>query len=66
MFIEALFQYNTATDSWSTNLRYGWLQTANIGLFAVYNETRSIGDGGPEIPDRRFTLKISYQFDLLR
>ncbi|MEE9230156.1 MAG: DUF5916 domain-containing protein, partial [Acidobacteriota bacterium] len=66
MFIEALFQYNDAIDSWSTNLRYGWLQTANIGLFAVYNETRSIGDGGPEIPDRRFTLKISYQFDLLR
>ncbi|MEE9217780.1 MAG: DUF5916 domain-containing protein [Acidobacteriota bacterium] len=65
MFIEGLFQYNDTIDRWSTNLRYRWLQTANIGLFVVYNESRPIGSGEPENPDRSFTVKLSYQFELL-
>jgi hypothetical protein len=65
MFVESLFQYNDSADTWSTNLRYGWLQTANIGLFVVYDETRSIGSGELERPDRSFTIKISHQFDVM-
>jgi hypothetical protein len=66
MFLQLLAQYNDGDDLWSTNLRFGWLQTANIGLFVVYNEVRGIGAGGFEQPDRTFIVKLSRQFDLLR
>jgi hypothetical protein len=65
-FVQSLFQYNDVDDIWSTNLRFGWLQTANVGLFVVYNDTRGIGSGGLEQPDQSFTVKWSRQFDLLR
>ena len=66
IFLQLLAQYNDRDDLWSTNLRFGWLQTANIGLFVVYNEVRGIGAGGFEQPDRTFIVKLSRQFDLLR
>ena len=65
-FVQALFQYNDRDDLWSTNLRYGWLQTANVGLFVVYNELRGIGGGGPDQTARSFIVKASWQFDVLR
>ena len=43
LFVQALVQYNDRIDNWSTNLRLGWLQTANTGLFIVYNENREVG-----------------------
>ena len=66
VFLQLLAQYNDRDDLWSTNLRFGWLQTANIGLFVVYNEVRGIDAGGPEQPDRTFIVKLSRQFDMLR
>ena len=46
-----------------TNLRLGWLQTANTGLFVVYNDNRGIGaDGAP--PDRSVIVKFSKFFDV--
>lgn len=38
MTIQALVQYNKRDDVLSTNLRFAWLQTANAGLYIVYNE----------------------------
>ena len=44
MFIQALVQYNDRADLWSMNLRFGWLQAANTGLFVVYTDTRGLYD----------------------
>ncbi|MFQ5720658.1 MAG: DUF5916 domain-containing protein [Acidobacteriota bacterium] len=65
-FLQALIQYNDREDVWSSNLRFGWLQTANVGLFVVYNESRGFNGGGPFQTDRSLTVKASWQFDLLR
>ncbi|MBI4456776.1 MAG: carbohydrate binding family 9 domain-containing protein [Acidobacteria bacterium] len=42
MFLQSLLQYNEGGDNWSTNLRFGWLNTAGTGLFIVYSETQDI------------------------
>jgi hypothetical protein len=63
LYLQALLQYNDVIDNWSTNLRLGWLQAANTGLFVVYNENRETAEWG--IRDRSLTIKLSRQFDLL-
>jgi hypothetical protein len=66
LFVQALLQYNDSIDNWSTNLRFGWLQTANAGLYVVYNEnvaTSAALDEG--VRDRSVTLKLSRVLDLL-
>ncbi|MCC7125656.1 MAG: hydrolase, partial [Acidobacteria bacterium] len=68
-FIQSLVQYNDRADIWSVNLRFGWLQAANTGLFIVYNDTRGLYDLFPERPertDRSLTIKFSRMFDVLR
>ena len=65
MFLQSLIQYNDRDDLWSMNLRYGWLQSANAGLFLVYNDTRGIESMRDTISDRSVLLKFSWLFDLL-
>jgi len=65
LYLQALVQYNDVTSNWSSNLRLGWLQTANTGLFVVYNENRDPTSGGAGLRDRSFTVKYSHTFDLL-
>jgi hypothetical protein len=67
-FVQGLVQYNDRADLWSMNLRFGWLQAANTGLFLVYTDTRGLYDliERPERTDRSFIVKYSYIFDLLR
>jgi hypothetical protein len=65
IFVQGLFQYNDRDDVWATNLRLGWLQTANTGLFVVYNETRDTENDALGIRDRSFIVKYSRLFDLL-
>jgi hypothetical protein len=68
-FVQALVQYNDRADLWSMNLRFGWLQAANTGLFIVYTDTRGLYDLYPnraERVDRSFVVKYSRLFDLLR
>ena len=65
LFIQGLVQYNDRDDLWSTNLRFGWLQAANTGLFIVYNENRDIGETLLTQNDRSLVLKLSWLFDLL-
>jgi hypothetical protein len=65
LYVQALLQYNDVIDNWSTNLRLGWLQTANTGLFVVYNENRDPTQGGIGLRDRSLTIKYSHMFDLL-
>ena len=81
LYVQGLVQYNDVIDIWSTNLRLGWLQAANTGLFLVYNENRDserdplgtrdpLGVGvrdplGLGLRDRTLTIKYSHTFDLL-
>jgi len=67
-FVQGLVQYNDRADSWSMNLRLGWLQSANTGLFIVYNDTRGLYDlfDTPERTDRSLTIKYSRMFDIIR
>lgn len=66
LFVQALVQYNDRADAWATNLRFGWLQRANTGLFIVYDEVRDLGDSGTGIPGRNLIIKYSRLMDLLR
>jgi hypothetical protein len=67
-FVQGLFQYNDRGDLWSMNVRFGWLQDANTGLFVVYTDTRYLYDliPQPERTDRSLVVKFSRTFDLLR
>jgi hypothetical protein len=49
------------------NVRFGWLQSSNTGLFIVYNDTRGLYDlfEGPQRTDRSFTIKFSRMFDVI-
>jgi hypothetical protein len=64
LYLQGLVQYNDTIDNWSSNLRFGWIQTANTGLFLVYNENRESESGLP-LRDRSLTLKFSRLFDVL-
>ena len=67
-FVQGLLQYNDRADLWSVNLRFGWLQAANTGLFVVYTDTRGLYDlfDRPERTDRSLVIKFSRMFDVLR
>jgi len=65
LFVQGLLQYNDLIEIWSSNLRLGWLQSANTGLFVVYNETRDTFDDTLGLRDRSFIVKFSRLFDLL-
>lgn len=64
VFLQGLVQYNDLSKNFSTNLRFGWLQSSNTGLFIVYNE---ISDVNPTFSfrDRSLTVKFSQLFDVL-
>jgi hypothetical protein len=66
IFIQGLFQYNDSTRDISTNLRFTWLQSANTGLFVVYNELREFGAMALQDPDRRLIVKYSRLIDVFR
>ena len=63
-YASALVQYNDRSQRWSTNLRFGWLNTASTGLYAVYNDTEAFNGLGPV--NRTLILKYSHQIDVLR
>ncbi len=65
VFAQGLLQYNDSDELWSVNLRFGWLQDANTGLFLVYNETEGLDDFIPGGAGRSVILKYSYLFDVL-
>jgi hypothetical protein len=71
IYLQGLLQYNDQTDTFSSNVRFGWLATAGTGLFLVYNDTENTGSfeetrfrRGPL--DRTFIVKFTRQFDLTR
>ena len=65
IFVQALLQHNDSANLWSSNVRFGWLQDANTGLFLVYNEIEGISDYVVMGAGRSLILKFSYLFDVL-
>jgi len=64
ILLQALIQYNDVDEILGTNVRFSWLQSANSGLYLVYNEVdeRSVG----ALPaGREFIVKYSHIFDIL-
>ncbi|MEQ8858974.1 MAG: DUF5916 domain-containing protein [Pseudomonadales bacterium] len=64
ILLQALVQYDDRSDLVATNLRFSWLQTANAGLFLVYNEIDDDSIVGPMEKRREIVLKYSRIFDL--
>ena len=65
ILLQALVQYDDVEDTTATNLRFSWLQSANAGLFIVYNEVDERGIDAPPETGREFIIKYSRIFDLL-
>jgi hypothetical protein len=67
-FVQGLVQYNDAADLWSANIRLGWLQQANTGLFIVFNDTQATDDSfrPTVVTGRSLTIKFSRMLDVLR
>jgi len=63
MQLQALFQYNELDDNVGTNIRFSWLESANSGLYLVYNEVNESGVNA--LPTgREFIVKYSHIFDV--
>ena len=74
IFLQSLLQYNDQAELWSTNIRFGWLQSANTGLFIVFNQVSyldiiddpGIFYGFGDLSNRSLTVKYTYLFDVFR
>ena len=61
IYLQSLVQYSDQSESWSANVRFGWLSTAGTGLFVVWNQTNGI-DAASGPLNRALTIKYSRQF----
>src|SRR5690606_8654469 len=71
VYVQSLVQYNDQTQNFSSNVRFGWLNTAGTGLFVVYNDLqharlfeRHLAARGAL--ERTLVVKFTRQFDLAR
>ena len=64
-YLQAFVQYNDDIDTWSSNVRFSWLNTGGTGLFVVFNNSQGLGDilMGPQ--NRSFIVKYTRQFNVL-
>ena len=63
MFVNALLQYNSGTDSVAVNVRLRWEYQPGSELFIVYNEQRdTLSRSFPDIENRAFIVKINRLF----
>jgi hypothetical protein len=65
ILLQALLQYNDDSDTFTSNLRFSVLRTANSGLYVVYNEIDERFPGAPP-NGREFIVKYSYLFDVFQ
>ncbi|MFT4603529.1 MAG: hypothetical protein ACI9W4_000244 [Rhodothermales bacterium] len=63
VYLQSLVQYSEQSESWSANLRFGWLQRANTGLFVVINQTGALEAALDEALQRGIIVKYSRLFD---
>ena len=69
VYLQALVQYNRQSATLSSNVRFGWLNTAGTGLFVVFNNLENLGTLSatqlPEGPlERAFLVKFTRQLNL--
>ena len=63
MFVSGLVQYQTRTDSVSTNARFRWEYRPGSELFVVYSDGRStLTRGVPDVQNRSFVIKVTRLF----
>ncbi len=63
MFVSGLVQYQTRTDSVSTNARFRWEYRPGSELFVVYSDGRStLTRGIPDVQNRSFVVKVTRLF----
>ena len=62
--LQALLQYNDATDVVASNIGFAWLTSADAGFYLVYNETRDDDVGLFTEKRREWILKFSHTFDV--
>lgn len=67
IYVQSLTQYADQADSWSTNVRVGWLDTAGTGLFLVYNQANGFDRLSRDTPlNRSFTIKYTKLLNVVR
>jgi hypothetical protein len=71
VYLQALLQYNNQSDTFSSNLRFGWLSAAGTGLFVVYNDIENTGTFERTgirrgAIDRAFIVKFTRLIDFTR
>jgi len=63
MFLSALVQYQSRTDSMSTNARFRWEYRPGSELFLVYSDGRTtLARGIPDLQNRSFVAKVTRLF----
>ena len=64
VFIQSLAQFNNQASAWTTNIRFGWLNTAATGLFIVLNDGEQADSffNWQRPQSRALTLKFTRQF----
>jgi hypothetical protein len=58
MFLNALVQYNSESQQWSSNVRFNFIHRPLSDLFVVYNERRNSATG--DLIDRAIIAKVTY------
>ena len=60
MFVSALVQYQSRTDSVATNARFRWEYLPGSELFVVYSDGRTtLSRGIPDVENRSFVVKVT-------
>jgi hypothetical protein len=63
MFVSGLVQYQSRTDSVSTNARFRWEYKPGSELFVVYSDGRTtLSRGVPDLQNRSFVVKVTRLF----
>jgi len=64
VFIQTLAQFNDQASAWTTNVRFGWLNTAATGLFIVLNDGEQADSffNWQRPQSRALTVKFTRQF----
>jgi hypothetical protein len=60
MFLNSFVQYNSATSSWLTNIRYRFIYRPLSDFYLVYNDTRSAGRTGQRTVALKHTLMLAF------
>jgi hypothetical protein len=65
MFVSALVQYNSSTNSVAANIRLRWEYQPGSELFVVYNDQRdTLSPGFPQLTNRAVIIKVNRVFRL--